>query len=69
VHHDHDTGEVVAILCMHHNRTLPYYGDSPEGLRAAADKLDAALAVTRALLAPDDKGQRRETDEHEHNDH
>ncbi len=62
VHHDHilddrvARGEitkadtVVTILCGRHNRYLTLYGDSAAGLRDAADKLDAAAAITRAAL-------------------
>lgn len=36
VHHNHDTGEVVALLCHACNTGLGLLGDSPERLRLAA---------------------------------
>jgi hypothetical protein len=50
VHHDHKTGAVVALLCTTHNQNLRCFGDSPAGLRAAADKLAAAEARTALIL-------------------
>lgn len=37
VHHDHETGKVVALLCHNCNRGMGLLGDSAENLQRAAD--------------------------------
>jgi hypothetical protein len=37
VHHNHETGKVIALCCVRCNRGMGYLGDDPELLRRAAD--------------------------------
>ena len=40
VDHDHETGQIRALLCFHCNCGLGHYQDRPDLLRKAADYLD-----------------------------
>jgi hypothetical protein len=45
VHHDHETGAVLALTCRNHNTGLGTFNDDPDELALAADWLRSVTAV------------------------
>ena len=57
--HDHETDQVRAALCVHHNTTLRAVGDTSESLRTLAAWLESAdLGFTFSEYTHDKNQQR-----------
>lgn len=57
IDHDHNTGYVRGILCIHCNSAIGFLKDSPEFCRNMADYLEQAKRAQENLMSPVDSFQ------------